>query len=76
MQLSVDQRRRAMRGLGIALVGAGVVTHIYEQRMLRVRLATSSWERRAGQALEDPGGITSTIGIAVLAASRRLTRDG
>jgi hypothetical protein len=76
MDNGVDRRQQALRGIGIALVAAGVATHLYEQRMLRVRLATAALSRRAAMALDDPGVITSTLGLAALAASRRFTRQG
>jgi hypothetical protein len=76
MEISEDLRRRVLRGVGIALVAAGVATHLYEQRMLRVRLATAALSRRAAMALDDPGVITSTLGLAALAASSHVTRDG
>jgi hypothetical protein len=76
MEMSAELRRRALRGIGIALVAAGVGTRMYEQRMLRMRLRTNAIGRHAELRFDDPGLIASTLGLAALAASKRFTRAG
>jgi hypothetical protein len=68
-----ERRRKALQGIGIAFVALGVGTHLVERRLLRVRTTTNAWGRRVGMALDNPGAVTSVLGMAALEASRRVT---
>jgi hypothetical protein len=76
MELTADQRRRAMQSVGILFLAVGVGTHAYERRTLRLRVAAKTISLRTAMRLEEPGAVTAIIGLAALTAAGRVTRDG
>jgi hypothetical protein len=65
-----DRRRAQLRRLGFAFLLIGLGSHALEQRLLHVRLTTSTWQRRAGLYLDNPGAIASLVGLALVRSGR------
>jgi hypothetical protein len=71
LRTAADRRRRRAEALGIGLLVLGLGAHVAERELFRVRLRAHTMRGRADMWLDNPGGLISLVGAALIQTSQR-----